>query len=347
MKAARRALSVSIGVVLLCLAGCSKGTGSQTGNPQPPDPAPAQPNSPAQQPKDEQPADLLRARAGFQTRVSPNPNYQSDGPVDQPPPKWFRLVQYPAPPGNLAAYLSPDPGDGKKHPAVVYAHGGFGGINGFQWGRESFAPFRDAGFVLFCPSCRGENENPGRYEMFYGEVDDALAAIDYVAKVPYVDPARVYMVGHSTGGTITLLAAESSPRLRAAFSFGGAPDLQTVDYGNTPFDRRVAQEVRLRSPIHFVAGLKTPTFYFEGDRDAEGKPDEGYIPDALRMQTMARQAKVPLSVYPVKGGNHWSIVRPIITLLAGKLSADTGPSSNVPLTQEEVNAAFAAGSRGK
>jgi acetyl esterase/lipase len=262
--------------------------------------------------------------------------------VDQPPAALFKVVQYPAPVGPLAAYLSPDPGDGKKHPAVIYAHGGFGGINGFQWTKEPFAPFRAAGFVILCPSWRGENENPGQYEMFYGEVDDAVAAVEYLAKVPYVDATRIYMLGHSTGGTITLLTAETTPRLRAAFSFGGAPDFQHVDYGNTPFDRRVPQEVRLRSAIHFVAGLKVPTFYFEGNRSPEGRLDEGYIPDALRMQQLARTHQVPFSVYVVEGGTHFNIVRPLCALLAQKLRADTGSRFNLSLSQDEVNQAFAA-----
>ncbi len=50
----------------------------------------------------------------------------------------------------------------------------------------------------------GENDNPGQFELFYGEVDDAVAAIDYLRSVPYVDPSRIYLAGHSTGGSITL-----------------------------------------------------------------------------------------------------------------------------------------------
>ncbi len=330
--------SPSLAMIAVALGMMSLITGSQS--------SPATPGAPGLLPDPTQPGaetspDLLKARAGFKTRVTPNPKYQADGPVDPPPAKLFSVVRYTSPAGKLAAYLSPDPGDGKKHPAIVYAHGGFGGINGMAFGQEAFAPFRDAGFVLFCPSWRGENDNPGKYEMFFGEVDDAVASLEYLSRVPYVDPARIYMVGHSTGGTITLLTAESSPRLRASFSFGGAPDLARVDYGNTPFDRSIADEVRLRSPIHFVAGLKAKTFYFEGDRGTDGKPDEGYLPDARRMQTLANAAKAPFQMFTVEGGTHFNIVRPISTLIVEKLKADTGETCNVTLTQDEVNKAFA------
>ncbi|MGO9463823.1 MAG: alpha/beta hydrolase family protein [Isosphaeraceae bacterium] len=340
MKRFFSVISIGLGLAALCLVGCGQEEAPTTGAPRPSSPATAKLSPKTPRPKEESSGDLRRERDGFTTRIAPNPNYKSDGPVDQPPPKLFRVVHYPSAAGPLAAYLSPDPGDAKKHPAVIYAHGGFGGINGASWGREPFAPFRAAGFVIFCPSWRGENENPGQYEMFFGEVDDAVAAVDYLSKVAYVDAARIYMIGHSTGGTITLLAAESSPRLRAAFSFGGAPDLERVNYGNTPFDRNVPNEVELRSAIHFVKGLKAPTIYFEGDSGTDGRPHPGYIPDARRMQALALAAGAPFKMYVVNGGTHFNIVRPVCTLLASKLREDTGDRFNISITPEEVNQAF-------
>src|SRR5947207_3263807 len=82
--------------------------------------------------------------------------------------------------------------DGRKRPAVVWAHSKRGGIGVEEWA-EGSAPmsFIKAGFVVMCPSWRGENDNPGRHEMFFGEVDDAVAAIEYAARLPYVDSKRV------------------------------------------------------------------------------------------------------------------------------------------------------------
>ena len=72
--------------------------------------------------------DLVKARDLFTTQHVDNP-YKTDGEALVPPPDIFRAVRYPAQNGKLFAYLSPDPGDGKKHPAVVWAHGGYGGID--------------------------------------------------------------------------------------------------------------------------------------------------------------------------------------------------------------------------
>jgi dienelactone hydrolase len=291
------------------------------------------------------PPDLLPARRGFETRLIPN-RFQPAGPAESPPPKLFRLVRYSSPVGTLAAYISPSPGDGRKHPAVLWAHGGFGGIGDYLWqpapaaNDQSARAFREAGLVLMCPSWRGENANPGRFELFFGEVDDLLAARDYLASVSYVDPDRIYLAGHSTGGTLTLLAAVSTDKFRAAFSFGGAPDVETVvedgkGYGNTPFDYRSRDESRLRSAIHFVKAVRRPTFYFEGG-------DSAYLGDAVTMLKYARRAGVPFHAFPVDGGNHFDILDPLTRLVARKIQQDSGERCNIVLTDDEVQHAFAS-----
>ena len=89
--------------------------------------------------------------------------------------------------------------NGKKYPAIIYLNGGFGGIGDskFDWDEESpknnyqgADAFKRDDFVLAIPTVRGENANPGKYEMFYGEIEDLEEAIKYVASLPYVDSNR-------------------------------------------------------------------------------------------------------------------------------------------------------------
>jgi predicted Zn finger-like uncharacterized protein len=295
---------------------------------------------------------LKQARTGFQTQLQPHPRqvlddpFQADGPAPVPPPRLYKLVRYPSPAGNLAAYVTPEPPDGRRRPAIVWAHGGFGGIGEDAWEEDAddTAPFRRAGFVVMWPSWRGENDNPGRFEMFYGEVDDAVAAVEYVSKLPYVDPNRVYIGGHSTGGTIALLTALSTEKVRAAFPFGGAADVENVvedgyGYGNTPFNYRDKKECRLRSAVDYVSTLKVPTFYFEGEDDYE------YCRDAARMQRLARKSGTPFHAFEVKGGDHFTIVPPLTELIAQKAAADTGATCNITITDDEVQKAFRRGGR--
>src|ERR1044071_674428 len=65
---------------------------------------------------------LAEARRGFKTVLRPI-NTGRD-PVEQPPRNLFRVVKYPSESRDLAAYISPNPNDGKKHPAIIWITGG-------------------------------------------------------------------------------------------------------------------------------------------------------------------------------------------------------------------------------
>lgn len=287
---------------------------------------------------------LLAARRQFKTKLLSDapPLNKFHDPPEEPPPGSYKLVKFPAPlRGSLSAYLLPDPKDGQKHPAVIWLHGGYSGIGDYIYTEQpaendqSPRQFREAGFVVMAPSRRGENNNPGKVEMFYGEVDDTLAAIDFLAGQPYVNPSRIYLVGHSTGGTIALLTAECTGKLRAAISLGGCPDVQVLvdepNHHNAPFEWQNSDEVKLRSAARFVETLKTPTWYFEGDHSTYAGP-------ALAMDRQAQKTRAPFRAFILRGeaATHFSIIRGVTRLVAAKLKDDSGPTFNLALTTQEV-----------
>lgn len=287
---------------------------------------------------------LLEARTGFATTLlAGSPEF--DDPAPEPPAGVFEHIRYPAETGALSAYVTPDPGDGKQHPAVVWAHGGFGGIDSWFWepasrdNDQSAKAFREAGIVMMLPSWRGENDNPGDFELFYGEVNDVLSAGKFLESLSYVDPDRIYLAGHSTGGTLTLLAVTASNQFRAAFSFGGAPDVERVvsdghGYGNTPFDYQSSRECRLRSAIEFTGSIRTPTFFFEGESS------EGYCRDAREMESRAKQHDVPFTACIIQGGTHFDILAPMTEYVAAEIVADDGPECQISITNEKANQAY-------
>ncbi len=283
---------------------------------------------------------LFEERAGHQP-VWQKSSFQAAGAADQPEGDDFDLIRYTAPAGELAAYITPDPKDGQKHPAIVWAHGGFGGIGSYFWedaskrNDQSARAFRDKGIVMMCPSWRGENDNPGRFELFYGEVEDFLAALDHVKKLPYVDAQRVYIGGHSTGGTMTLLAACATDQFRAAFSFGGmlngVTTLEGDSYGNTPYSPTSNRDHRLRSPLRYAGFISKPVFYFEGG--------ESY--DAGAAALLKLRAKKHFQSYHLPG-DHFDILHPITHLIAEKIVADTGTVSSIRITELELKQHYAA-----
>src|SRR5262252_297431 len=142
---------------------------------------------------------LSEARRGFKTTLAPQKVRKETPP--QAPPNFFRTITYPAPTGQLAAYLSPDPKDGKRHPAIIWITGGECNSIGNVWSPaprandQTASAFRKAGIVMMFPSLRGGNDNPGVMEGFLGEVEDVLAAAEYLEKQEYLDPQRIYLGG--------------------------------------------------------------------------------------------------------------------------------------------------------
>ncbi len=279
---------------------------------------------------------LTEARRGFHTKILRREAVGNA--VDRPPAKLFRTVRYDSPAGKLSAYITPDPGDGKKHPAIVWITGGdCNSIDKGCWTEgppqndQSASAFRKAGIATMFPSLRGGNDNPGVKEGFLGEVDDVLAAADYLAKLPYVDSKRIYLGGHSTGGTLVLLTSECSDRFRAVFSFGPAHNVGGYGPEFLPFDISNPKEIELRSPGPWLASIRVPTFVLEGT--VQG--------NLSSLQSMAAASTNPKAHFlPVQGATHFSILAPVTRLLAKKILGDNGPECNISVTPDEANAAI-------
>jgi dipeptidyl aminopeptidase/acylaminoacyl peptidase len=235
--------------------------------------------------------------------------------------------------GDLAAYLSPEIPDGKRHPAIVWITGGDCNTIGDVWsppepGNDQTAGiFRSVGIVTMYPSLRGGNQNPGAKEGFYGEVDDVIAAGAYLQSLPYVDPQRVYLGGHSTGGTLALLVAEITDGFRGVFSFGPVAHISGYPGEFLPFDTSDPRELELRSPGRWLSSIRSPTWIIEGT---------GGNTEDLRAMKAANKNSV-VHFVEVRGTDHFSVLGPVNELIAGKIHQDAGPSCNIVITSEEAS----------
>jgi acetyl esterase/lipase len=282
--------------------------------------------------------ELLEARRRLKTHLLRKE--VEDEPIPSPPSALFRLVKYQSAVGPLGAWLSVAPADGKKRPAILWLIGGFGSsLSGEPWANattendQTGSAFRKAGLLMMYPSYRGGSGNPGYKEGFLGEVDDILAAGDFLARQPEVDPERVYLGGHSTGGTLALLAAESGGRFRAVIAFGPVGDPAGYGPDELPYDVDDRHESTVRAPLNWLRGIRTPTFVMEGDL----RP--GNL-SALRQ--MSRVSTNPLVHFlPIHGATHFTQLAPVTALVAKKLLADTGRETNLDFTEGELAALFA------
>lgn len=264
---------------------------------------------------------LTKARKGFVTHLLRESRI--DEAPDLPEPGDLNLTSYQGPLGPMAIYVSPSPKDGKRHPVILWLVGGFSNsIGAIAWtpgideNDQSATGFREAGILMAYPSLRGGNKNPGNLETFYGEVDDVLAAIRYVATLDYVDPKRIYLGGHSTGGTLALLVAESTDQLRAVFALGPVGNVAGYGRDVLPFDTSKSKELQLRAPRLWLDDITSRTYVFEGEQ-APSNIDE--------LKTMASLCLNPkISFHPIPKRTHFSIIKPLVKQIAEQIKKDEG-----------------------
>jgi dipeptidyl aminopeptidase/acylaminoacyl peptidase len=254
---------------------------------------------------------LAEARAGH--RMLLTSQIRQLEPAPRPPAHAMSIVHYPSPAGQISGYLTQSPYDSGLHPAIIWVSGGDTAIGDF-WSPQprdndqSAAAFRERGIVVFYPSFRGLNGNPGQVEGFFGELDDLVAATAWLKQQPGVDPDRVYLGGHSSGGTMVLLASEYANAWAGVFAFGPVTDPRM--YGQiapVPIAADDESGARLRAPIHWLASIRQPTMIIEGG-------GQGNVSELEMLQ--ARNSNPLVSFVTAQGCNHFSVLRPASDLIA-------------------------------
>ena len=122
----------------------------------------------------------------------------------------LKVVSIPGRDGNeVTAVVRHPPGNG-PFPAIVLLHGGLSPyplqtLRQESLTRPNYTRFLAAGFGIIVPTFRSREENPQTRDA----LDDCLAVVDYVKKMPVVDPKSVAVLGGSGGGSLALeLAGE-------------------------------------------------------------------------------------------------------------------------------------------
>ena len=180
---------------------------------------------------------------------------------------------------------------------------------------------------MMFPSMRGGNDNPAPGRLLR-RGRRYRRGRRFLAARPYVDPHRIYLGGHSTGGTMVMIVAELTDRFRATFAFGPADDVRSYPPEYRPFDDADPRAVQLRSPGYWLDSVRSPLFVFEGT----GQPG-----NLSSLQEMARQNTNHLVHFiPVAGASHFSILAPTNEQIAFKVLKDTGSTTNLAFSEAEL-----------
>lgn len=251
--------------------------------------------------------DYASARMRFHTHLLlKGPSPEKSEPLGTPP--GARRVTYAGgPDGSIAliAWLSDYQPSSQLKPGVLFLHGGNATGDG-HW--ALMKTYWEAGFVVLHPSFRGENGQAGNYSGFYDETADALAAARYLEQLPGIDRNRLFIAGHSNGGTLALLTAMAR-QFRAAVPMSAGVNSWRYFHrysDEMPFDGSDPKEFIMRSSVCFGPSLKCPTLLLRGSEERPFDADHELLMERVRV------AKMPIDKM-VLPGNHAGVVPGAIT----------------------------------
>jgi dienelactone hydrolase len=216
----------------------------------------------------------------------------------------------------------------RGHAAMVWVHGGVHS----SWGTTMLPFVREAvqrGYVIIAPDYRGST---GYGEAFYKkidyggrEIDDVIAAYDYLKSVPEVDPERVGIMGWSHGGFITshVLFREQHPFKSGAAIVPVTNLVFRLSYKGPDYQRHYAPEEGIqglpfekndeyikRSPVFHVANLKVPMLCHvaTNDLDVNFVEDQQMIYTLMALKPALAETKIYIDPVPgpVSGGHTFS-----------------------------------------
>ena len=193
------------------------------------------------------------------------------------------------------------PAAGQKAPLVAMIHGGPHGQQGPGFNQKAQI-YAAAGFASLMVNYRGSTGYGQKHadaifqDQNGGEAKDVLAGIDAaLAKYPWLDAARLGVEGGSYGGQLANWLITQTDRFKAAIPAAGISNLVSfnymayyhdylaVEFGGFPHEpfepvdqkiwprsgqrRSIMDALWERSPLRYVARVKTPTMFLHGEND--------------------------------------------------------------------------------
>lgn len=210
----------------------------------------------------------------------------------------------------------------KKYPALLYCQGGpqstVSQFWSFRWNLQMMAA---NDYIIVAPNRRGL---PGFGQEWLEQISgdyggqnmkDYFAAIDAVAKEPYVDADHLGAVGASYGGfSVYWLAGHHEKRFKAFIAHAGIFNLEQQyleteemwfanwDMGGAYWDKsnKVAQKTFANSPHLFVDKWDTPILVTHGELDYRILASQG-----MSAFNAAKLRGIPAEMLIFPNENHW------------------------------------------
>ncbi len=169
----------------------------------------------------------------------------------------------------------------KKYPMVLWIHGGPWSMYsvGWSWAYQNWAA---NGYAVLWTNPRGstgygqEFVNGIQFSYPGKDYDDLMAGVDAALAKGWIDRDNLFVCGGSGGGLLTAWVVGHTNRFRAAVSmrpvinwhsFVGTTDGTSWYRQFRKYPWEDPMEYAVRSPLHYVANVTTPTMIMTGEAD--------------------------------------------------------------------------------
>ena len=169
----------------------------------------------------------------------------------------------------------------KKYPMVLWIHGGPWSMYSVAW-NWAFQNWSAMGYAVLYTNPRGSTGygqdfvNGIQYEYPGKDYDDLMAGVDAALAKGFIDDKNLFVCGGSGGGVLTAWIVGHTDRFAAAVSMRPVIDWQSFvgitdgpswynQFQKYPWEDPM--EYAVRSPLHYVANVKTPTMVMTGEID--------------------------------------------------------------------------------
>jgi dipeptidyl aminopeptidase/acylaminoacyl peptidase len=188
---------------------------------------------------------------------------------------------------DIEAFLTlpPNRAAGTTHPLIVAIHGGPHGQQGPAFNLKAQV-YASKGWATLMVNYRGSTGYGQRFadaiakDQNGQEARDVLAGIDAaLARHPWLDAGRIGVEGGSYGGQLANWLVTQTDRFKAAVSTAGIANLVSfnytafyhdylaVEFGAYPHESNTMDTLWERSPLRYVAKVKTPVLILHGEND--------------------------------------------------------------------------------
>jgi fermentation-respiration switch protein FrsA (DUF1100 family) len=201
-----------------------------------------------------------------------------------------------------------------RMPAIIYNRGGAwntGALIGIE-----IVPLVESGYVAIASQYRGNAGSEGAEQFGWDEVRDVLNLVPVLRSLPFVDGARIGMMGGSRGGMVTYMALKEETMrgtnaIKAAVTVGGLADLfmwaeerpKIVEdvylplIGVRPSESFFHYE--MRSATYWPELITTPLLILHGEADTEIS-----VAQSVKLYEALKNAGQPATLITYPGDNH-------------------------------------------